>query len=169
MYDDYAEDYNDDYDDYESIHEPKVRLITFQLENETYGVEVGQVREILRINQTFPVPGAPDFVLGITNIRGNVVTIIDGRKRFALPSIDYTDTTRMIVVEAQDEMVAIVVDSVSDFIDVPESTIDSKPKISMNGDSRFISGVVTSREELIIILNVEKFITEEQFDMAAGF
>ena len=166
MYDDYAEDYDDDD---ESLHEPKVRLITFQLENETYGVEVGQVREILRINQTFPVPGAPDFVFGITNIRGNVVTIIDGRKRFTLPSTDHTDATRMIVVEAQDEMVAVVVDSVSDFIDVPESTIDLNPKIRMNGDSRFISGVVTSSEQLIIILNVDKFITEEQFDMAAGF
>ena len=165
MYDDYSDNYDDD----ESLHEPKVRLITFQLENETYGVEVGQVREILRINQTFPVPGAPDFVLGITNIRGNVVTIIDGRKRFSLPSIDYTDTTRMIVVEAQDEMVAIVVDSVSDFIDVPESVIDSKSKIRINGDSRFISGVVTNSDELIIIMNIDKFIIEEQFDMAAGF
>ena len=165
MYDDYSDNYDDD----ESLHEPKVRLITFQLENETYGVEVGQVREILRINQTFPVPGAPDFVLGITNIRGNVVTIIDGRKRFSLPSVDYTDTTRMIVVEAQDEMVAIVVDSVSDFIDVPESVIDSKSKIRINGDSRFISGVVTNSDELIIIMNIDKFIIEEQFDMAAGF
>ncbi len=168
MYDNYA-DYEDSYEDEENLHEAKIRLITFQLENETYAVEVGDVREILRINQTFPVPGAPDYVLGITNIRGNVVTIIDGRKRFNLPSTDFTDLTRMIVVEKQDESVAIVVDSVSDFIDVPESVIDSKPKVRINGDTRFISGVVTSSDELIIILNVGKYITEEQPDMAAGF
>ena len=107
-----------------------------------------------------------------TKIEGgliNVVTIIDGRKRFSLPPTDHTDTTRMIVVEAQNEMVAIVVDSVSDFIDVPESVIDSKSKIRINGDSRFISGVVTNSDELIIIMNIDKFIIEEQFDMAAGF
>ena len=153
----------------EISHEPMVRLITFNLNNENYGIEVSQVREILRINQNFPVPGAPDYVLGITNIRGNVVTIVDARMRFNLPIVEYTDCARMIVIESYGETVAIVVDSVADVIDVPESSIDVNLKVNLSGDSRYISGVVTNADGLIIILNVEKFITEEQLDMVAGF
>ena len=149
-------------------HEPMVRLITFNLNNETYGIEVSQVREILRINHNFPVPGAPDYVLGITNIRGNVITILDARIRFNLPKVEYTDSARMIVVESGNDTVAVVVDSVSDVIDVAKSSIDVNPKINMSGDSLYISGVVSHAHGLIIILNVEKFIAEEQFDMSAG-
>jgi purine-binding chemotaxis protein CheW len=160
---------NYDETNHEINHEPMVRLITFTLENETYGLEVGQVREILRINQNFPVPGAPDYVLGITNIRGNVITILDARRRFNLAIVEHTASTRMIVVESNDDTVAVVVDSVSDVIDVPKSSINVNMKVNLNGDTRFISGVVTHANGLIIILNVEKFITEEQFDMVAGF
>ncbi len=163
--------YDNDYDETENDtnHEPKIRLITFTLERETYGLEVSQVREILRINQTFPVPGAPSYVLGITNIRGNVITILDARLRFGLQTVEHTACSRMIVVESENDTVAIVVDSVSDVIDVPKSSININMKVNLNGDSRFISGVVTHDNGLIIILNVEKFITDEQFDMAAGF
>jgi len=161
-----------DYIEEADIEETQVeieRLITFNLENEKYGVEVNKVREILRVNQSFPVPGAPEFVLGITNIRGNVVTIIDARMRFNLPYIEYTDAARMIVVESQQETVAVIVDSVSDVIDVPKSDIEENMGDNFNGDSRFVSGVVTCCDGLIILLDVEKIITEEQFDIAAGF
>ncbi len=160
---------NCDETDHEINHEPMVRLITFTLENETYGIEVDQVREILRINQNFPVPGAPDYVLGITNIRGNVITILDARRRFNLATVEHTASSRMIVVESSDDTVAVVVDSVSDVIDIPKSSINVNMKVSLNGDPRYISGVVTHANGLIIILNIEKFITEEQFDMVAGF
>ena len=163
------EDNNYDETTDEINHGPMVRLITFNLDNETYGVEVSQVREILRINQNFPVPGAPDYVLGITNIRGNVITIIDARMRFNLPIVEYTERARMIVIESHDDTVAVVVDSVSDVIDVQESSIDTNLKVNLSGDSRYISGVVTRVDGLIIILNVEKFIAEEQLDMVAGF
>lgn len=152
----------------EETHEPIVRLITFHLEDETYGVEVCRVREILRLNKNFPVPGSPDFVLGITNIRGNVVTIIDARKRFLLPSVEYSDEARMIVVESGEEMAAIVVDSVSDVIDVPHSLLDMNLNVHINGDSRFINGVVSRENEIIIILNVDTFITEDELDLVSG-
>lgn len=151
----------------EDKHEPTMRLITFKLEDETYGVEVCRVREILRLNTNFPVPGSPDFVLGITNIRGNVVTIIDARKRFSLTSTVYTEHARMIVVESGENMAAIVVDSVSDVIDVPVSSLDFNPKIHMNGDSQFISGVVSRDDGIIIFLNVDTFISDEKLDIAS--
>ena len=155
--------------------EPKVRLITFQLKNEVYGVEVCNVREILLLNQSFPVPGAPHFVMGITNIRGNVLTIIDARKRFNLPGIDlkdseYSESARMIVMESGEATAAVLVDSVSDVIDVEKESIDLNPKIKVHGESMYISGVVTNPEGLVIILNVEEFLAEDGpgMDMAVG-
>ena len=147
--------------------EPVVRWITFQLSDETYGIEVQQVREILRINNILPVPGSPDYVLGITNIRGNVVTVIDARRRMNLSVVDVTELSRMIVLESNDEVVAVVVDNVSNIIDLPESSIDSNPKLNTNNDARFIDGVVSHSDDLIIILNVERFITDEQYAMAS--
>ncbi len=155
-------------DDYET-HEPQVRWITFHLGKEIYGVEVKQVREILRINNILPVPGAPDYVLGITNIRGNVVTVMDGRRRINLPEVEHTESTRMIVLESDDEIAAIVVDNVEDVIDLPESLLDSNPKLKTSQDSPYITGVVSYPGGLIIVLCAEKFITEESYDMVAGF
>ena len=147
--------------------EPVVRWITFQLSDETYGIEVQQVREILRINNILPVPGSPDYVLGITNIRGNVVTVIDARHRMNLPIVENTELSRMIVLESNDEVVAVVVDNVSNIIDLPESSIDSNPKLNTSNDARFIDGVVSHGDDLIIILNVERFIIDEQYAMAS--
>jgi len=151
----------------EDIPELLIRWVTFQLGSEVYGVVVKKVREILRINNISPVPGAPDYIVGITNIRGNVVSVIDGRSRINLPSKENTDLSRMIVMESDDDIVAVVVDNVTDIIDLPESLVDSKPRLSNSNGSEYISGVLSHDDELIIILNSEKFITEE--NSMAGF
>lgn len=155
-------------DDYDT-HEAMVRWITFHLGKEIYGVEVKQVREILRISNIVPVPGAPDYVLGITNIRGNVVTVIDGRRRLNLSEVEHTDRTRMIVLESGDDIAAVVVDNVEDVIDLPESSFDSNPKLATGKESRYITGVVSYTRGLIIVLSAEKFISDVQYGMAAGF
>ena len=153
----------------EIVHEPMMRLITFNLDSECYGVEVSRVREILRSNQIFPVPGAVECVAGITNIRGNVVTILDGRKRMNLPETEFSDSSRMIVMESSEEMAAVIVDSVSDVIDVPKSAIVAGPHVSAREDSPFVEGVVSNQHSLIIILNVDRLIADDTLDMAAGF
>jgi purine-binding chemotaxis protein CheW len=155
--------------DDEKICEPLIRWVTFQLGQEIYSVEVKKVREILRINNISPVPGAPDYIVGITNIRGNVISVIDGRKRMNLAAGDYTDLSRMIVMESEDDIVAVVVDKVVDIIDLPESLIDSSPRLNKAGGSEYINGVIAQPDELIIIIDSEKFITDEQYDMVAGF
>ena len=155
--------------DENEICEPMIRWVTFQLGQETYGVEVDKAREILRINNISPVPGAPDYIVGITNIRGNVVSVIDGRRRINLTSTEYTDLSRMIVMESEDDIVAVVVDEVADIIDLPESSIDSNPKFHKGDSSKYINGVITLADDLIIILDSEKFITDEQYDSVSGF
>ena len=93
-----------------------LQWVTFQLEEETYGINVMQVREVLRYSEIAPVPGAPDYVLGIINLRGNVVTVIDTRSRFGLMQGEITDNTRIIVIESERQVIGILVDSVAEVV-----------------------------------------------------
>ena len=146
------------------------RWISFYLGDECYAVELRDVREILRINQILPVPGAPAHVLGITNIRGSVVAVIDGRQRIGLPDQPQDDLSRMIVLEYGDEVVCMVVDRVADVIDVPACEINPNPKINTHQGKKYIKGVVQHNNKLIIILNIERFLGAESCEsMAVGF
>jgi purine-binding chemotaxis protein CheW len=156
-----------DEDDEES-RGPLIRWITFRLGSEIYGIEVQQVREILRINNIFPVPGAPDCVVGITNIRGNVITVIDARSLLRLETAELTEDARMIVLETRDEIAAIIVDSVSDVVDLPVSAIDANPRVHPRKDSRYINGVISHADELIIILNIDSFQMDENCEAAVA-
>ena len=93
-----------------------LQWVTFQLEEETYGINVMQVREVLCYTEIAPVPGAPDYVLGIINLRGNVVTVIDTRSRFGLMQGEITDNTRIIVIESEHQVIGILVDSVAEVV-----------------------------------------------------
>ena len=150
--------------------EPLDRWISFYLGEERYAIEVIRVREILRINNIVPVPGAQDYVIGITNIRGNVVTVIDGRSRMNLAAKPLTDLSRIIVLEYIDEVVGIVVDSVADVVDLPASAIDANPKMNAHEGNKYIKGVASDNNDLIIIINVDKFLgIGQDAAMAAGF
>ena len=156
-----------DEDDY--VEEKVIRWITFKLENESYGIQVKHVREILRVNNIFPVPGAHSCVLGITNIRGSVVTIINGRKRLSLPDKPYDDATRIIVVEVNDDVAGLLVDNVTDVIDLPKSAMDMNSQLNVQENSDYIDGVVTHPDRLIIMLNVDSIFSDETSAMASGF
>lgn len=149
-------------------NEPLVRWITFKLGNENYGVEVKHVREILRISNIFPVPGAPSCVLGITNIRGNVVTVIDGRRRLNLPEQSHDDETRLIVLDADDDMAGIVVDNVTDVLDLPLSMVEVNPNMNDLKNSKYIKGVVTQVDGLIIMLDVDNIFNDENSNVSLG-
>ncbi len=88
-----------------------IQCVTFRLENETYGINVMQVQEVLRVTEIAPVPGAPDYVLGIINLRGNVVTVIDTRRRLGLPSREPDEATRIVIIETGKHVVGIMVDA----------------------------------------------------------
>lgn len=139
--------------------EPVGRWITFRLASESYAIDVIQVREILRVFKVLPVPGSPSYVLGITNIRGSVVTVVDGRARFSLPPHEHDEDTRLIVLESEDEVAGVIVDSVSDVLDLPVSAIDTNPRLNAQDGSKYIKGVVNDASGLIIILSIEKFFS----------
>lgn len=138
-----------------------LRWVTFQLDGETYGVNVTQVREVLRVTEIAPVPGAPDYVMGIINLRGNVVTVVDTRKRFGLMSTEPTDSSRIVIIEVGGQEIGMMVDSVAEVVDLPVSSIESAPNIGNDDSSRFIQGVTSIEGKLLILVDVIKFLGDE--------
>lgn len=133
---------------------------TFKVDNELYGVDVVQVKEVLRYSEITPVPGVDHFILGIINLRGNVVTVIDTRQMFGLAAHEPDEDTRIIVVEYNEqEVVGLVVDSVDEVINLPQNEVDRAP--SATGEEttkRFVQGVCYYNSILIILLDLLKML-----------
>jgi len=140
-----------------------LRWVTFRLENEKYGINVMQVQEVLRLTEIAPVPGAPSYVLGIINLRGNVVTVIDTRLRFGLQSAEMDDSTRIVIIEADEQVVGILVDSVAEVVDLQTSEIESAPNVGTEESSKFIQGVASHDGELLILVDLNKLLTDEEW------
>lgn len=141
--------------------EPVNQWVTFRLGDETYGVNVMQVQEVLRITEIAPVPGAPDYVVGIINLRGNVVTVIDTRKRFGLYPKDPDDAARIVIIEADHQVIGILVDSVAEVVELRGSEVESAPNVGNEESSRYIQGVTSRNGELLILVDLNRFLSEE--------
>ena len=145
-------------------NDPVLRWVTFRLADETYGVNVMQVQEVLRVTEIAPVPGAPHYVLGIINLRGNVVTVIDTRTRFGLDPKEIDDSSRIVIIEAENkQVVGILVDSVSEVVDLRSSQIEAAPNVGTEESAQFIQGVASVEGELLILVDLNKLLTEDEW------
>jgi purine-binding chemotaxis protein CheW len=151
----------------EQTNDEVLQWVTFQLEEETYGINVMQVREVLRYSEIAPVPGAPDYVLGIINLRGNVVTVIDTRSRFGLMQGEITDNTRIIVIESERQVIGILVDSVAEVVYLRSSEIDTTPSVGTDESAKFIQGVSNRDGKLLILVDLNKLLSEDEWDEMA--
>lgn len=142
---------------------------TFRLADELYGVNVMQIREVLRYTEITPVPGAPYYVLGIINLRGNVVTVIDTRSRFGLPQGTVDDNSRIVIVEVDQQVIGMLVDSVAEVTYLRESEIEVTPNVGNEETSKFISGVCNKNNELLILIELERMIETSNPEGAVGF
>ncbi len=137
-----------------------MQCVTFRLDEETYGINVMQVQEVLRVTEIAPVPGAPDYVLGIINLRGNVVTVIDTRERLGLGAKERDESTRIVIIEAEKLVVGILVDAVSEVVDLRASEIESPPSVGNDESSKYIQGVATRDGELLILVDLNKLLND---------
>ena len=144
-----------------------LQWVTFKLDSETYGINVMQVQEVLRYSEIAPVPGAPTYVLGIINLRGNVVTVIDTRQRFGLNPADITDNTRII--EAEKQVIGILVDSVAEVVYLKASEIDEAPNVGNDDSARFIQGVSNREGELLILVDLNQLLSDDEWDELKQF
>ncbi len=141
-----------------------LQWVTFRLEDETYGINVMQVQEVLRYTEIAPVPGAPDYVLGIINLRGNVVTVIDTRARFGLEPGEVSDNSRIVIIESDKQVIGILVDSVAEVVYLKSSEIDSAPNVGTDESAKFIQGVSNRDGQLLILVDLNKLMTDEEWD-----
>lgn len=140
-----------------------LQWVTFKLDNETYGINVMQVQEVLRYTEIAPVPGAPHYVLGIINLRGNVVTVIDTRSRFGLQSAEVDDSTRIVIIEAEKQVIGILVDSVAEVVYLRRSEIDNAPNVGTEESAKFIQGVSNRDNELLILVDLDKLLSDDEW------
>jgi len=148
----------------ENVDDKVIQWVTFHLDNEVYGITVMQVMEVLRYVDITPVPGAPDYVMGIINLRGNVVTVIDTRKRFSLPSHEINDLSRIVIIESDGQVLGMLVDCVAEVVYLKESEIELAPNVGNEDSSRFIQGVHSNGDSLLILVDVNKLLTSEEWD-----
>ena len=149
------------------IAQEQMQCVTFMLEDESYGINVMQVQEVLREKEVAPVPGSPDYVMGIINLRGTVVSVINARTRFRLPEKVSTDLTRIIVIEVEQQTIGILVDSVAEVVDINLAEIETPPNVGNDETSRYIDGIVSRNDKLLILVDLNKLLSEAEWGKIA--
>jgi len=145
------------------------RWVTFRLAEETYGVNVMRVQEVLRMTDVAPVPGAPHFVMGIINLRGTVVTVLDTRRLLNLNESELTDNSRIMIIESGKVTVGLLVDSVAEVVNISASDIDPPPTVGKDDGSRYIQGVYSTDEQILILIDLDKLIGGDERDALSLF
>lgn len=137
--------------------------VTFSLADETYAIDVLQVQEVLKMTDIAPVPGVPDYILGIINLRGDVVTVIDARRRMSLPFREPDDASRIVIIDVGHQNVGILVDAVAEVVQISPSSVDPAPAVGNDQTSRFILGVSSTEDGLTILIDLNKLLSEEEW------
>ncbi len=140
----------------------RIQVVSFHLGSEEYGVDISQVQEIIRMVEITHVPRAPRFMEGVINLRGQLIPIIDLRTRFGMPRAEHTKSTRIIVTEIGSKKVGIIVDAVSEVINIPVEQIEDAPDMIAGVGTEYIQGVGKVHERLIILLDLTMVITGEE-------
>lgn len=144
-----------------------VQMISFTVGAEQFGVPILMVQEIIMMSDITEIPNSPDFVEGVINLRGNIIPILDLRKRLRLrsapPAEEARGGTRILVVEIDENITGFVVDSVAKVLTVPEDRISPPPDIIVAGiQSQYISGVVHLEDRILIVLDFRRILTVEE-------
>jgi purine-binding chemotaxis protein CheW len=140
----------------------EIQMVVFSLGREEFAVEVTQVREIMRMEEVTRMPKSPSFVEGIINLRGQIIAVIDLAKRLNLQSLERTGETRIIVVEADEIKVGMIVDSVSEVLRVNAEAVEVTPTMAADMSVAYLQGVVKQDSRLIILLDLTKVLSIDE-------
>lgn len=141
-----------------------IQLVSFMLEDGEYGVDILAVHEILRYPEITRLPNTPDYIKGVINLRGNVIPVVDVRIQFGMPSGEITDLTRIIVIETNEKLVGLLVDSVYQVVRLPNSHIDPPSEMIEGISQEYINGIGRLKDRLIVILNLSNILFLHQDD-----
>ncbi len=138
------------------------QLVVFELNEESFAVDISWVESIIKLQPIIHLPQAPDFVEGITHLRGKVLPIMDMRKRFDLASRAVNKNNRIIVVNIEGKDIGMIVDGVSEVLTISEMSIEPAPRITSKVDSAYVKGVIKQGERLVILLNLAKILSNKE-------
>jgi len=144
------------------------KYLTFVLGSETYGLDIQYVREIIGILPITPLPDVPAWIKGVINLRGKVIPIMDVRARFMLEELAYGGRTCIIVVNVQDWWVGLVVDTVSEVLDIPEAQIEPPPRVSNRSRDHFIQGLGKVDDRVRLLLDAQRLVGADDLPSPAS-
>jgi len=141
------------------------RLITFILGEEKYGLNILKVRELISFPEGLTrIPRMPDFIVGMFNLRGLVIPVMDLRKKFNMTGEERHEFSVIIIVDVENKNIGLTVDAVSDVIFVKDEDMQDTSELAVNVDTKFIKGVAKTRDEMIILLDIDYLLSKEEFD-----
>jgi purine-binding chemotaxis protein CheW len=139
------------------------KYLTFRISEEVYGMDIGDITEIIEIQKITSVPDMPSYVKGVINLRGRVIPVMDLRLRFHFEEREYDDRTCVVIVNVNDSSVGFVVDRVLEVVDLPDNNIDPPPQFkSASGYEKYVSGIGKIGDDVKILLDAQKIINSEE-------
>jgi purine-binding chemotaxis protein CheW len=158
---------HDEFDEIDEIDEEdtqKGKFLTFQLDKEVYGIEISFVKEIISIVPITSLPQSPAYVNGVISLRGSIIPVIDMRTRLHKQKIDYTGRTCIIILNIFETQIGFIVDGVAEVTEIKEENIVPPPDFKISTENRFLKGIGKVSEQVILVLNCEKLLTEQEFE-----
>jgi purine-binding chemotaxis protein CheW len=143
--------------------EKDLQLVGFRIGNETYGVRIASVREIVRVPEITAVPNAPEMIEGVINLRGRIIPVMDLRKRFSNSSDSSDKKNRILVVELDNKLLGLIVSSASEVLKIPPSEIEAPGSLFTEGDSSYVTGVGKLKGRLIILVDIAKLLRRPEY------
>ena len=135
-----------------------LQLVGFRIGKETFGVPIGLVHEIVRVPDITAVPDSPDYIEGVINLRGKIVSIVDLRKRFGEARVENSRKNRILVAEIEGKMVGLIVDAASEVIRLPHTDIEAPPEVFDQTDVRYVTGVGKLNGRLVILVDLSRIL-----------
>ena len=153
-----------------AMAEMEGKYLTFVLDKEEYGIGILKIKEIIGMMPITPVPRTPDYVKGVINLRGKVIPVVDLRLRFGMDEIDYTERTCIIVVEIEGQagivLMGIVVDAVSEVLNIKGEDIEETPTFGTKLDTDYILGMAKMEGGVKILLDIDQILTHQELESA---
>ncbi len=141
------------------------KFLTFVIGEEEFAIEIRYVKEINGIQEITELPDVPHYVKGVINLRGKVIPVIDVRLRFNMSEKEYDERTCIIVVDIRDLSVGLIVDAVSEVLEIPPESIEPPPKVNLGEAQRYLQGMGKVGDEVKILLNTKKMLVEGDLEL----
>lgn len=141
----------------------ELQLVSFNLDSEEFGVDIGVVQEIVRMPEITKVPRSPEFVEGVVNLRGKIIPVVDLRKRFGLPVTEATKSTRIIVVAVSGRTIGMIVDGVSEVMRISSEAVEPTPEmVASSVDATYLKGIAKLDGRLLILLDLNLVLSSDE-------